>query len=89
MAELTHVIFTAALYVSLLALVLGFVRFLRGPSSADRVVALDIMTTCGIALIVFIAFFGGRAIYVDVALVYALLSFLGVIAVGRYLEGGL
>ena len=52
-------------------------------------VALDAMTIVGIAIIIFISFFAKRIIYLDVALVYALLSFLGVIAVARYLEGGL
>ena len=38
--------------------------------------------------IVIAALVGGRSIYLDVALVYALLSFLGVIVAARYLEGG-
>jgi len=53
------------------------------------VVALDAMTIAGISVIVMIAVFAGRVIYLDVAMVYALLSFLGVIAVARYLERGL
>lgn len=73
----------------MLALALAFVRFLKGPTCVDRVVALDTMTICGIPLIIFIAMYAGRIIYIDVALVYALLSFIGVIAVARYLEGGL
>ncbi len=89
MAELTNILFQASYYISMLAMVLAFFRFLAGPSLADRVVALDVMTICGIALIIFIALHSGRAIYIDVAMVYALLSFLGVVAVGRYLEGGL
>jgi multicomponent Na+:H+ antiporter subunit F len=64
-------------------------RFFHGPSAADRVVAFDVLTTIGITGIVLIAFLEGRGIYLDVALVYALLSFLGAIAVARYLERGL
>lgn len=89
MADIAHLIFNVAYYISLLAIVLSFIRFILGPSSADRVVALDAMTICGIVLIIFIAMHAKRIIYVDVAIVYALLSFLGVIAVARYLEGGL
>lgn len=89
MAEFARYLFQGAFYISMLALAVSFARFLKGPSSADRVAALDVMTTCGIAIIVFIALGSGRAIYVDVAMAYALLSFLGVISVGRYLEGGL
>ncbi|MEW6678573.1 MAG: monovalent cation/H+ antiporter complex subunit F [Pseudomonadota bacterium] len=72
-----------------LALVLALVRFLRGPDTADRVVAFDVLTIVGITAIVLVALAAGRGIYLDVALVYALLSFLGVIVVARYLERGL
>lgn len=89
MDSLTPLFVDAAFYISMLALALGFVRFLKGPTPADRVVALDIMTTCGIALIIFLAVNLNRAIYIDVGMVYALLSFLGVIVIGRYLEEGL
>jgi len=82
-------IFSAAFYVLTAALALAFIRCIKGPSSADRVVALDAMTITGISVIVLIAVFAKRVIYLDVAMVYALLSFLGVVAVARYLEGGL
>jgi len=70
------------------AFVMALYRFLKGPSAADRVVAFDVLTIVGITGIVLVAFLEGRGIYLDVALVYALLSFLGVIAVARYLERG-
>ncbi|WP_296702243.1 monovalent cation/H+ antiporter complex subunit F [Thiocapsa sp. UBA6158] len=75
----------AALLVGI-AFLLALYRFLRGPDAADRVVAFDTLTLISITGIVLIAFLDGRGIYLDVALVYALLSFLGVIAVARYLE---
>jgi multicomponent Na+:H+ antiporter subunit F len=86
MAEL---LINAAAVLMGLAFLLALWRFLRGPSSADRVVAFDVLTIVGISGIALIAFVEGRAIYLDVALVYALLSFLGVIAVARHLEKGL
>ena len=61
----------------------------RGPSAADRVVAFDVLTIIAITAIVLVALTERRAIYLDVALIYALLSFLGVIVVARYLERGL
>lgn len=72
-----------------LALLLALYRFFSGPSAADRVVAFDVLTIVSITLIALIAYAEGRGIYLDVALVYALLSFLGVIVVARYLEKGL
>lgn len=71
-----------------IAFLLAMVRFVKGPSPADRVVAFDVMTIVAITGIVLIALIEGRGIYLDVALIYALLSFLGVIAIARYLEGG-
>jgi len=71
------------------ALLLALFRFLKGPSSGDRVVAFDVLTIVSITGIVLTALAEGRGIYLDVALVYALLSFLGVIVIARYLERGL
>lgn len=67
---------------------LALVRFLRGPHAVDRVIGFDVLTIISISAIVLAAMVAGRGIYLDVALVYALLSFLGVIVAARYLEGG-
>ena len=72
-----------------LAFLLALYRFFKGPSAADRVAAFDVLTIITITVIVLVALVEGRAIYLDVALIYALLSFLGVIVVARYLERGL
>lgn len=72
-----------------LGFLLALARFLTGPTSADRVVAFDVLTIILITGIALIALAAGRGIYLDVAVVYALLSFLGVIAVARYLERGM
>ena len=69
------------------AFLLALVRFVKGPSRLDRVVAFDVLTVIAITFIVLAALLAGRGVYLDAALVYALLSFLGVIAIARYLEG--
>lgn len=71
------------------AFVLATIRFVRGPLTFDRVVAFDVMTIVGITGIVLVAVVEDRIVYLDVALVYALMSFLGVIVVARHLERGL
>lgn len=78
-----------AFCVMLAAMLVSFLRFLKGPTCADRMVALDAMTVIGISVIVMVALNTARIIYLDVALAYGLLSFLGGIAVARYLERGL
>ncbi len=71
-----------------LAFVMALWRFVKGPTAADRVIAFDGLTIISITGIVLTALTEERAIYLDVAMVYALLSFLGVIVIARYLEKG-
>lgn len=71
------------------AFLLALWRFVKGPAAPDRVVAFDSLTIISITGILLVALVEGRGIYLDVALIYALLSFLGVIVIARYLEGGL
>ncbi|GAB6053960.1 monovalent cation/H+ antiporter complex subunit F [Magnetospira thiophila] len=70
------------------AFLLALWRFVRGPVAVDRVIAFDVLTIVSITGIVLTALLEDRVIYLDVALVYALLSFLGVIVAARYLERG-
>jgi multicomponent Na+:H+ antiporter subunit F len=84
---MVDVLIMLAAAIAGLAFVLALWRFVRGPSRVDRVVAFDVLTVIAITFIVLAALIEGRTIYLDAALVYALLSFLGVIAVARYLEG--
>ena len=71
-----------------IALLLVLYRFIKGPTAVDRVIAFDGLTIVCITGFLLGALAEGRGIYLDVALVYALLSFLGVIVVARFLEGG-
>lgn len=86
---MAEIILIAALVLAALALVIGLYRLLVGPCTATRAVALDVLTQITIPLLVAVAVTTGRSIYVDVALVYAILSFLGVLALARYLEKGI
>jgi len=86
---LAELIINIAGVIALSGVMIAGIRFVLGPSAADRTVALDALTIIGISLIAFIALSGGRVIYLDVAMVYGILSFVGVLAVARYLEGGL
>ncbi|MBO1906854.1 cation:proton antiporter [Microvirga sp. 3-52] len=71
------------------AILLGITRLVLGPTLIDRIVAIDMLTIISISLIVLYAHVSGRFVYIDVALVYGLLSFLAVLAVARFLEKGL
>lgn len=78
-----------ALSLMALGMIMSAIRFVKGPTASDRVVALDTLTTIGVAALVLLAYVFQRFIYVDVALVYAVLGFIGVIVIARYLEGAL
>jgi len=78
-----------AIGVMLLALLLAMIRFVKGPSLADRVVAFDGLTIISLVVIGVLALLSNRMIYFDVAIVYGLLSFLGVIIVAKYIQKGL
>jgi multicomponent Na+:H+ antiporter subunit F len=68
------------------ALVLLFIRLVRGPSLPDRVVALDLLTSLGIGIIAAYAIGVGHSALLDVAIAMALLSFLSTVAFAYYLE---
>lgn len=86
---MADILFNVAAIIMMISLVLATIRLLIGPTAADRAVALDAMTIIALSLIGWIAFTAGRVIYLDVALVYALISFVGVIALARYIERGI
>ena len=71
------------------AILFGLIRLVKGDTDTDRVIAIDLLTIVSLSIIALAAHFAGRFIYIDVAIVYGLLSFLGVLAVARYLERGL
>ncbi|MGB9694524.1 MAG: monovalent cation/H+ antiporter complex subunit F [Caldisericaceae bacterium] len=71
-----------------ISLVLTTLRMLKGPDTSNRAMALDVMTTASVALFIFFAFVFDRGIYIDVALVYAVLSFIGILVIARFLEKG-
>ncbi len=77
-----------AMFVALplitISVVVSFIRLVRGPSLPDRVVALDLMTTLGIGIIAVYAMGIDEPIFIDIAVVVALISFLGTIAFAYY-----
>ena len=77
---------TIALTMLSIALLLAFVRLARGPSLPDRVVALDLVSILAAAIAATYAVAAAQAVFLDVAIVVALISFLGTVAFARYIE---
>lgn len=65
---------------------LVFIRFLIGPTLSDRVIALDLLITIGIAVIAVYAVISNRPSFLDIAMIFALIAFLGTVAFSYYLE---
>jgi multicomponent Na+:H+ antiporter subunit F len=69
-----------------IAMILAFLRVLRGPSLPDRVVALDLLATLGVGTIAAYAVVANQPVFLDVAVVLALLGFLGTVAFAYYIQ---
>ncbi|HUH47172.1 MAG TPA: monovalent cation/H+ antiporter complex subunit F [Arenibacter sp.] len=69
-----------------LSIILSLIRLYKGPSVADRVIALDLIITIGIGLITAFSIRSGQAMFLDVAMIFALIAFLGTIAFSFYLD---
>lgn len=63
-----------------------FVRFLMGPTLSDRVVALDLLITTGVGIIAVYSIITNQPAFLDIAMVLALIAFLGTVAFSYYLE---
>lgn len=68
------------------ALLLTFVRLMRGPHLPDRVVALDLLATLAIGVIAACAVWFDQPALLDVASVIALIAFLGTVSFAYYIE---
>lgn len=66
---------------TLITMALALVRALLGPSIYDRILAANMFGTKTVLLLSVVAFLAGRPDFLDLALVYALINFIGIIAV--------
>ena len=70
------------------ALLVSFIRLVKGPTLPDRVVAMDLIGVLAVGLIVVLAGRSGVRATLDAAIVIALVGFLGTIAYATYVERG-
>ncbi|NQT95337.1 MAG: cation:proton antiporter [Candidatus Omnitrophica bacterium] len=75
------------LYVIILACLLSLYRIGRGPTGADRVVAVDILGIMIVGLCALLTISTGRSWYIDIGIAWALQSFISTLALSKYLEG--
>ena len=69
-----------------ISLVLVFIRFIKGPGVVDRVIALDLLITIGISIIAMYSVINNQPTFLDIAMILALIAFLGTVAFSYYLQ---
>jgi multicomponent Na+:H+ antiporter subunit F len=84
-AGATGTITTFALAMLLIAMLLAVGRLLRGPTVPDRVIALDVIATITVSFMAVFAFKFDEPMFVDIAIVVAMIAFLGTVALAQYL----
>ena len=75
----------AALAMLLVGMALVLWRLARGPTAADRVIALDLLSMLVVAFLVAVSIYARETSYLDVAIAYACIAFLGTVALARYI----
>jgi len=75
------------IYIIILACFMCLYRVCRGPTGADRLVAIDIFGILIIGLCAVLTISTGRPWYIDIGMAWALQSFISTLALSKYLEG--
>lgn len=76
-----------ALYILILSSLLSLYRIVKGPTGADRIVAIDILGIMIVGLCAVLTISTGRSWYIDIGIAWALQSFISTLALSKYLEG--
>lgn len=76
-----------ALYVFILSCFICLFRLWKGPTGADRIVAVDILGIMIVGLCSVLTISTGRSWYMDIGIAWALQSFISTLALSKYLEG--
>lgn len=78
--------FAVAAIALLIVMAMALIRAFLGPTLYDRILAVNNFGTKTVLLIAVLGFLGGRPEFLDIAIVYALINFIGIIAVLRFFE---
>ena len=68
------------------AMVLAFIRLVRGPTLADRIIAFDLLAVASAGIIVVTAIVAEQSVFLDAASIWAIIAFVSVIAFAYYIE---
>ncbi|MBN2102154.1 MAG: cation:proton antiporter [Candidatus Aenigmarchaeota archaeon] len=71
-------------FLVLVSVIISLIRLIRGPTAYDRMIAIDAISSLMIILIVLLAFIISDVMLIDIAVLYAILNFIGTLAVSKY-----
>ena len=87
-ADLLDLTVIVSMVALLIGSVLSMVRLAIGPTTGDRILALDTMVICALGLVVVLGIWQGVAVYFEVALLIAMLGFVSTVALARFILRG-
>ena len=86
--QILEVLYSLGAVLVMLMIFLSLIRALTGPTASDRITAINIIGTKTLIIITLIARVYGQEYFLDIAMIYALMSFITTIGVAKYLEKG-
>ncbi|NYT07481.1 MAG: cation:proton antiporter [Methanomicrobiales archaeon] len=81
--------FSPVAFILVALVFLAMLRLVLGPTPADRAVAVDTVNTLMVAVLILLGVVYRQIIFIDVAIVYALLSFVSTLFIAKYIGGEL
>jgi len=79
--DLPHMFVMLSFGILLMALILTLIRLFKGPASSDRIIALDLIASIVVGFSLLFSILFKNSIYIDIAIVITLISFIGTIAI--------
>ena len=86
-SEAYRLLYTSVLIVLALLVLLCLYRAVRGPRTADRIIAVNMISTMTVVMICVLSVMLGEGYLMDAALIYAMISFLAVVVLTRVYMG--
>jgi len=81
-------IFQASVIILIITIFICLYRVVFGPGVENRLIAVNTVGTKTIILLVLIGFIFDRSIFLDIAIIYAMINFIATLAIAKYLKGG-
>ena len=86
MERITQIALSIAFGILLVAMVLAVIRLIRGPKSANMIVALDLTASIAMGYILLYTVLTNKVVYFDIAIIISLIAFMGTVAMSIYLK---